>query len=144
MAETPLVKKLGIKPGYKLLILNAPEGYLTTLGALPEGVEVRTEAKDTVGISGPFDAVQLFAHSKADVDQFAPGAIRAVKSDGLLWISYPKKSSKIKTDIHRDVGWDAVVKAGFEGVSLISVDDTWSAMRFRPASEVKSRRNSND
>jgi hypothetical protein len=138
MAETTIVKKLGIKPGYKLLILNAPEGYLKTLGALPEGVEVKTD------LQGTFDAVQLFVYSKADVDQLAPAAIKAVKVGGLLWISYPKKSSKIKTDINRDFGWDVVHKAGLEGVSLISIDDTWSAMRFRPASEVKSKKNSRE
>jgi hypothetical protein len=134
MAETSVIKKLGIKPGHKLLILNAPEAYLITLSVLPEGVEVKTEAK------GTFDAVQLFVYSKADVDQLAPAAIKAVKPGGLLWLSYPKKTSKIKTDINRDAGWDAVHKTGMEGVSLISIDDTWSAMRFRPASEVKSRR----
>jgi hypothetical protein len=139
MAESSLVKKLGIKQGHKLLVLNAPDGYLTTLGALPDGVEVKTDAAEA---KGPFDGVQLFVYSKADVDKFAPAAIQAVKADGMVWIAYPKKSSKIKTDIHRDAGWDAVQKVGMEGIALISVDDTWSAMRFRPTSEIKSRRKS--
>ena len=60
----------------------------------------------------------------------------------MLWFSYPKKTGKIKTDLSRDVGWDSVSKAGWIGVSLISIDDTWSSMRYRPASEVKSTRKS--
>jgi hypothetical protein len=134
MADTPLTKKLGIKPGFRMLILNAPDGYRDLLAPLPEGAEVHLAAK------GMFDFAQLFVHSQADVDEHALTAIRAVKSGGLLWLSYPKKSAKIKTDISRDVGWDAVKNAGWEGVTLITIDDTWSAMRFRPASEVKSRR----
>jgi hypothetical protein len=137
MADSSLVKKLGIKPGHKLLILNALDRYLKLLGALPEGVEVKTDAKDA---KGAFDGVQLFVYSKADVDRLAPAAIKAVKAGGMVWIAYPKKSSKIKTDINRDSGWDAVHKVGMEGIALISIDDTWSAMRFRPSSEIKSRR----
>jgi hypothetical protein len=133
MAETILVKKLGIKDGHKLLILNAPDGYLKTLGALPEGAALKTDG------TGSFDFVQLFVYSVADVDSRAPAAIKALKSGGLLWVCYPKKSSKIKTDINRDAGWETMHKAEFEGVSLISIDDTWSAMRFRPRSETKRR-----
>lgn len=69
-----------------------------------------------------------------------PKAVEAVKPEGVLWISYPKGSSKIKTDISRDKGWDSVKAMGFVGVSMISVDDTWSAMRFRPV-ELTKRRN---
>lgn len=133
MADTPIAKKLGIKPGQKLLILNAPENYQEMLGDLPEGAEVYT------GGEGPFDFVQLFVKSKAEVDSQAQRVIQAVKPGGLLWLSYPKKSSKIKTDIHRDTGWEAMVEAGWEGVTLISLDDTWSAFRLRPHSEIKAR-----
>jgi hypothetical protein len=59
-----------------------------------------------------------------------------VRPDGLLWICYPKKSSKAATDLTRDVLWDMVKGYGVVGVSLISIDDVWSAMRFRPADQV--------
>ncbi len=133
MAETSLVKKLGIKAGHKLLILNAPQGYLAKLGTLPEGAELKTSG------AGNLDFVQIFVHSKADLDKLAPEAIRALKAGGLLWLSYPKKSAKVKTDITRDTGWERVTKAGFEGVSLISIDETWSAMRFRRSEEIRSK-----
>jgi hypothetical protein len=134
MSETALATKLQVKPGFKMVVINAPEGYLKMLDKLPEGTEVTTKG------SGTFDFVQVFVCNKADVDSLAAKAIKAVKPGGMLWFAYPKKTGKIKTDIHRDYGWDAVYNAGWEGVRLISVDDTWSAMRFRPTSEIKSRK----
>jgi len=131
MGETPLVKKLNIRPGYKVLILNAPQEYRAFLGDVPEGVEIVTNG------GGTFDLVQLFVYSRADVEQKALVAIKAVKPGGLLWFAYPKKSGKIKTDISRDSGWNTVVEAGWEGVTQIAIDDTWSALRFRPLSEIK-------
>ena len=134
MTENPLVKKLGIKPGQKLLIMNAPEEYIQMLGALPKDAEVKTSPE------GTFDFVQLFVRNKEDVDSNAPGAIQATRPGGLLWFSYPKKCSKVKTDITRDVGWETVRDAGFRPVAMVSVDDTWSAFRFRPVGDVKTKR----
>lgn len=132
MAESPLIKKLGIKPGQKMLILNVPEGYIQALGALPAGNEVETAP------GGTFDFVQLFVRNKADIDNHATTAMQSLKPGGLLWFTYPKKSSSIKTDITRDTGWDALMAAGIRPVTQIAIDDTWSALRFRPTSEVKS------
>lgn len=130
MAET-LIKKLGIKPNQKLLILNAPEGYIESLNDLPAGVEISTSG------DGPFEFVQVFAYKKTDVDTYTPQAIQAIKTSGLLWFAYPKKSSKIKTDIHRDSGWEALIAAGWDEIKLIALDDMWSAMRFRPVEDIK-------
>jgi hypothetical protein len=132
MTESSLIKKLGIKPSQKMLILNAPEGYIQTLGTLPAGNEVKAAA------GGAFDFVQLFVRNKADIDNHAATAMQSLKPGGLLWFTYPKKSSSIKTDITRDIGWDALMAAGIRPVTQIAIDDTWSALRFRPTSEVKS------
>ncbi len=134
MAESPLAKKLRIKPGYRVALLNAPSGYRAQLSPLPERVEV---AKTTAGDS---DLVHLFVSSKADVDRRVPSAIGALKQGGVLWISYPKRSAKVATDITRDIGWDALRSAGWRPVSQVSIDDTWSALRFRPVTDVKSRK----
>ena len=131
MSGTPLIKKLGIKPKQRIIILNAPDEYREQLGQLPADVELATT------LNGTFDMVHVFVKNKTEIDQYAPTAIQAVKSGGLLWFSYPKKSAKIPTDISRDVGWDAVMNAGWRPVTLISIDDVWSAFRFRPQSEVK-------
>jgi hypothetical protein len=134
MAETPLAKKLGVKPGYRVLVLNAPNGYLQALGPLPEGAEVATLGGET------FDVVQVFVRNKADIDSHAGPALDAVRPGGMLWFSYPKKTSKVKTDINRDVGWDSLTSAGWECIAQVSIDDTWSAGRFRPSTDVQSGR----
>lgn len=132
MAETPLASKLQIKPGFSLLLLNTPKGYEKVLGKLPDGAMLATSAK------GTYDWVLLFCHNQTEIDQHALAAIKHVKPGGQMWFAYPKKSGSIKTDISRDKGWDGVVKAGWEGVRQIAIDDTWSALRFRPLSEIKS------
>lgn len=131
MPDTTLIKKLGIKPKQRIIILNAPEGYHELLDSLPSDVELVTT------LDGPFDLVHLFVKNRAEVDQFAPMAMQAVKPGGLLWIAYPKKSSGIATDITRDFGWDALWNAGWRPVTQIAIDEVWSALRFRPLSKVK-------
>jgi hypothetical protein len=130
LAGTQLLKKLRMQPSQKVLILNSPPGYLETLGEFPEGVEVAQHAE------GTFDFVQAFAKDLAELEGLAPLAVGAVKHDGLLWISYPKKSSGVESDLDRDVVWRAVARTGLRAVSQVSVDDVWSAIRFRPAEKV--------
>jgi hypothetical protein len=125
-----LTQKLRIHAGQKLLILNAPEGYLSKLGALPEGVIVSHTPE------GVFDFVQLFIKSIAELEENGPIAMGAVKFDGLLWICYPKQTSGINTDINRDSGWSVIQKAGLKPVTQIAIDETWSALRFRPGERV--------
>ncbi|MFD0693820.1 YdeI family protein [Paenibacillus sp. GCM10027628] len=131
-----LVKKLRLAGCKKALIMNAPEGYLEKLDPLPEGVVLSEQKAGT----HTYDFVQVFVHNIAEVQSLAPLAIQAVTPEGLLWINYPKGTSKIKTDINRDSGWQTVTDLQFEGVSLVSIDETWSAMRFRPIGLVKSPR----
>lgn len=132
MAERTLAQKTGLKPNMTLAIINAPDHYERALAPLPDGVTVARQM-DT-----PCDAVHLFVYNKADIDTHAPRAIAAVKPGGLLWIAYPKKSGAIKTDISRDHGWDALAAADWHGVTQISLDDTWSMLRFRPRAEIRS------
>src|ERR1700690_2231495 len=90
---TPLVKKLGIKPGHHVLVLNAPSGFVAALGTLPATASLTTQADST------FDAILVFVHNKAEADKYTPLALRALKARGLLWFAYPKKSAKVETDI---------------------------------------------
>lgn len=134
MAESSLTKKLLLKPEQNVAVVNAPEGYVKRLGPLPGGVHV-SEA-----LEGSYDLVQLFVQSKADADRFAQAAIAATKPGGILWVSYPKKSAAIKTDISRDNGWEAFFAIGWRPVTQIALDETWSALRFRPTEDVKASR----
>jgi len=71
-----------------------------------------------------------------DLARKGPKAIAAVKDGGLLWIAYPKKSSGVSTDLTRDVGWKVIEDAGWGGVAQVAIDDTWSALRFKPEAAV--------
>ena len=139
MAQSSLIKKLRIQPGQRITIINPPPGYLDQLGDLPEGVELASEPEG-VGLANQpgdtFDFVHLFVKNIAELERLGPTALRAVKHDGLLWISYPKRSSKVETDISRDVGWDVIQEAGLRPVTQVSIDAIWSALRFRPAERV--------
>jgi hypothetical protein len=129
-----LVKKLLIKPGRRLAILNAPPDYRAELGPLPDGVTVvdRTDAAPAAGC----DVVQLFVKNLAEVARLTPEAERALTPGGILWICYPKGSSKVKTDLNRDILWEALSSRGLSPVTLVAVNTIWSAMRFRPSDQV--------
>jgi hypothetical protein len=95
---TPLVRKLGIKRGDVVAILHAPAGYDAVLGELSEDVSVIRKTK------GPVDVIQLFARSEADLEREFGEAKSSVKHDGMIWVCWPKKSSRIKTDLSDNVG----------------------------------------
>jgi hypothetical protein len=124
MPESSLVKKLKLKPGQRAALINPPEGYLAELSPLPAEVETSEQ------LAGQFDWIQIFVRTKTELDELAPQAIQALKPDSLLWLSFPKGSSKIQTDLTRDKGWEAV--QGLKWTNLISVNETWSAFSVRP------------
>ena len=126
MNSNALVRKLQIKPGQRLAVLNAPSGYVAVLGHLPVGAQLETQ------MAGDFDWIHLFAKNTDELRRFAPDAMAGLKDGGILWISYPKRASKVPTDISRDTGWDVVRQAGSRPVFQVSIDDVWSALRFRP------------
>jgi hypothetical protein len=130
MEITPLAKKLRIQTGQRIMVVNPPAGYLEKLGALPEGTRIAAAS------SKDLDFVQLFVKDIAELERSVQGAIESVKYDGLLWLCYPKKSSNVKTDISRDVGWEIMAENGFRPVTQVSIDETWSALRFRPLERV--------
>lgn len=132
MASSP-VKKLRIQPGHRLLILNAPSAYIGSLADMPEGIEVSEKPE------GKFDFVHVFVKDSAELADLGPVAFEAVKYDGLLWISYPKRSSKVPTDLSRDVVWELTADTGLRPVAQVSIDEVWSALRFRPAEQVRQR-----
>ena len=119
-----------MKAGQRAVIINPPVGYLERLDPLPEGVEL-VETPE-----GQCDFVQLFVKNMDDLQKFLPVAAQAVKHDALLWIAYPKGGAKAGTDLNRDILWDAVSQHNLSGVTLVSLNETWSAMRFRPSERV--------
>jgi ribosomal protein L25 (general stress protein Ctc) len=131
MANPLLIKKLLIKPGMRLAILNPPAGYVEGLGSLPEGAQITYDA------GGVLDFVQLFIRNRGEYERLGADALRTVKPDGLLWICYPKKSSGVESDLDRDVVWKMLQPTGLRPVTQVAIDDVWSALRFRPVEKVK-------
>ena len=127
MASSGLVKKMLVKPGQRIAVLNAPTDHQAFLGDLPAGVEQTSEPAASV------DWVCLFVHNKAEFEQWQGVAAAAVKPDGLFWMAYPKGGAKAKTDLNRDILWKLMEPAGFRPVAMVAIDDIWAAMRFRPA-----------
>jgi hypothetical protein len=128
MAETELVKKLRIKPGQRIALLHAPEGYRQWLGELPENNVVEENS------IGQFDMIQAFFTHKADLDAQVAELKRALAGQAILWVAYPKGGAKAKkeTDLNRDILAAFLREKGLEAVAQISVDETWSALRFKP------------
>jgi hypothetical protein len=126
MTENALVKKLKLKPGQRAAVIHAPDGYLETLSPLPDHVEIVEH------LEGKFDWLQIFVKNQAELERLVPQVIQALKPQGLLWFAFPKGSSKIQTDLTRDVGWDAIRQADLRWLTLISVNETWSAFALRP------------
>ena len=133
MSETSLQKKLRLAAGQKALVLNAPPGYPEALGELPAGLSLSTRPE------GAFDFVQLFVKDQDELERLGPAAFQAVKYDSLLWVCYPKQTGKIKSDLNRDILWKLMEPTGLSPVMQISIDETWSALRFRPAEKVGNR-----
>ena len=126
MVENALAKKLKLKPGQHAAIINAPDGYLKELEPLPADVQLSDSLK------GKFDWIQLFVKNKSEIDKLAPRAIKAMKPESMLWITFPKGASKIQTDLTRDKGWDVLQNADLKWLVLVSVNATWSAFALRP------------
>jgi hypothetical protein len=132
MADSSLAKRLGIKAGQRVLLLDAPAGIGAALGELPAGAQMVSD--------GPAAVVVAFAQTRAALTAIAPRARDAMQASGSLWFAYPKLTAQTAGELKREVVWEVVAAAiDQRPVTQISIDDTWSALRFRPASEVKSR-----
>jgi hypothetical protein len=117
-----LIKKLHVKPGMRVAVVNAPAGF--SLGKLPAGVRQEKSLK------GDLDLVMLFAATQKELTSHWSRALGATKQDGALWVSYPKKTSGIQTDLGMGE-WDAPKGSGWNPVAMIGLDESWSSVRFK-------------
>ena len=125
-SSSPVAKKLLIKAGYKIGVVDAPQGFRESLGALPEGATLAE------GTGTGRDAVIAFVRNSTELKDVLTRANDSVKADGLLWLCYQKGGAKAGTDLNRDLLYQAVKGMGYDGMGLVSFDDSWSAMRFKP------------
>jgi hypothetical protein len=121
---TPLPKKLGIKPGARVALVDAPDDFEATLGDLPEGVRLRRGAR------GPTDVVLLFARSRACLARRFPQAARALSDPGALWLVWPKKASGVATDLTQQDVRAHGLGLGFVDYKICAIDEVWSGLCF--------------
>jgi CheY-like chemotaxis protein len=121
-AGTPLPKKLGIKPGSLVSLINTPEGFVDTLGDLPEGVELHTGFHSIPGLT------LWFTRSRGDLERHIDGMAPPAEKGG-LWILWPKKSSGVTSDLSQSVVRELAIAAGLVDFKVCSVDETWSGLR---------------
>ena len=122
-SETPLVKKLGIKAGFNIALVNAPVSFFDEL-TLPQGVKINSRSKR------PLDFVLLFVNSEKDLQKkFAEYAERLLPA-GMIWVAWPKKSSGVTTDLSFNNVQTIGLAAGLVDVKICAVSDVWSGLKF--------------
>ena len=127
---TTLTQKLKIAEGDLILPINAPGNYAGTLGTLPRGAAI-------VSNTGRATQLHWFVTNRAQLEKELKGIVRLLKDGMILWIFYPKGTSKIQTDLTREKGWDTLLKVpNLQWLSLIAFDETWSAFASRIKSDV--------
>ncbi len=121
---TPLVKKLGLKSPLKLLTINAPKEYKSWLGDLPNEVKLLTKAQP------PIEAAHVFATESAFLDAQLSQLRTTLKQDGFVWVSWPKKSAKVSTDITEDTIREIALPLGFVDIKVCAVSEVWSGLKL--------------
>jgi hypothetical protein len=121
---TPLPKKLGLKEGHRLGLLDAPEGMEATLGELPDGVETRRWAR------GHLDVIVCFVTARSALERRFAALKRALEYNGGLWIAWPKRASGVATDVTEDVVREIALANGLVDNKVCAIDETWSGLRL--------------
>ena len=131
-----LLRKLNYKEYNRILIMNAGEDFLQSLSDELPDVKIDTEIDQRC----PYNFMIIFVKSVREVNDISPVALHNLTADGVLWYCYPKKTSKkLTSDLERDRGWKSMNDLGFYGIRMVSVDEDWSAMRFRNVKYIKSQ-----
>ena len=121
---TPLVRKLGFKPGMRAHYVAAPDGFDELVGELPDGVRVLARP------AAELDLVVLFVLTRAELERRLGGLHAKLVQDGMLWVAWPKRASKVPTDMTEDVVRDVALPTGLVDVKVCAIDETWSGLKL--------------
>ena len=121
---TPLAKKLGIKEGFLIQIVNAPVHYPDLFSDFPS--EVQEDPEPAIRK----DFIHIFSKSREELGNLLPSLKNSIKQNGMIWISWPKKTSRIKTDLNGNVIREIGLKNGLVDIKVCAVDETWSGLKF--------------
>ncbi len=130
-----LFRKLNYKGYNRIVIINAEDDFLKKVSDEFREVIIDTEIDQRC----PYNFMIIFVKSIREVNDISPVALHNLTADGILWFCFPKKGSKLlSSDLGRDKGWKSLNDMGFYGIRMVSVDDDWSALRFRNVKYIKS------
>lgn len=130
---TPLAKKLGIREGCRLFLSGAPKNYLELVAPLPEGARVVPK------VDGKTDVVHIFSTERAHLTKTLRASLAKLRQDGTIWVSWPKRSSKVPTDITEDTIREVALPMGLVDNKVCAVDDVWSGLRLVVRKENRRR-----
>jgi hypothetical protein len=130
-----LLEKLNYKGQERIAVINAEEKF--TLSISKELLNVTTDKE--IDPRYPYSFIIIFVKSISEIESLSQLALHNLLADGVLWFCYPKKTSKnFTSDITRDHGWKSLNGSGLHGIRMVSIDEDWSALRFRNAKFIKS------
>lgn len=121
---TSLSNKLGIKPGFRMFIQDPPAEYFNWLNPLPGDTVVREK------LSGKFNFIHLFAKNQNSLSRLLPKSRKFLEDNGMIWVSWPKRSSGVETDLNENIVRDQGLRSGLVDIKVCAVDETWSALKF--------------
>jgi hypothetical protein len=121
---TPLAKKLGIVAGSRIFLTDAPKNYMKLVAPLPEGVRVLGK------IDSETDIVHIFSTERARLKAALKTSLRKLRQDASIWVSWPKKSSKVPTDITEDTIREVALPMGLVDIKVCAVDEVWSGLKL--------------
>lgn len=125
MSDKSITQRLFIRPGDRFLLINPPAGYLEKMGEIPKGVTILRTSSEQV------DVIQVFVANRAELEKQLPELKELLAPKGMIWITYHKGTSRVKTDINRDTINAYAGSNGMTGVAMISIDEDWSALRLK-------------
>jgi hypothetical protein len=123
-SDKPLAEKLGIKAGYKVLVVSGPKNYRSLIEPIPAGVDLRRSER------GRFDVIHVFSTKASALEADLRRLARIMPDDGMIWASWPKKSSGVPTDLNDSVVRRLALKIGLVDVKVCAIDQTWSGLKL--------------
>jgi hypothetical protein len=121
---TPLARKLGIKDGARVFLTNAPANYSRMVAPLPSGVRM------VKAIDIHTDLIHMFVTRRPDLDTGLRRALKLMRPDAAVWVSWPKKASGVSTDISEDTIREVALPLGLVDIKVCAVDETWSGLKL--------------
>lgn len=130
---TPLARKLGIKPGHRIYVKNQPDNYLELIAPIPESVTISKR------LSGRFDIIHFFTRKESELSSHLKKLMTKIEQDGMIWISWPKKASKVNTDVTEDTIRKIAIPIGLVDIKVCAVNDVWSGLKLVIRKELRTK-----